>query len=350
MVGFVIFIASSASGQVVTGTVTEAGSGEPIPGVNVYLSGTTIGQATDRDGNYTITPSTAGRYDLVFSFVGYKKEIRRIDLTSSSSITIDVKMEQDVQQLEEVEVVSSNKKWKEQYEFFFDQFIGQTPFARQTTIDNRWILDFTERDNNLIAEAQKPIIVTNRALGYKIYIELVEFDWPKYRNQGGVYKIYQKYERLMPQSEQQLHHWKKNRIEAYLGSFHHFLKSLYEDKLNENDFSLDESYNIKPLSRGETNYQLLSRGTTADMRDNYKGFQLNQRLDVQFERLVRYQFNDDTYRLSIEKDAAVAPNFQSRTFFVDKNGALLDPISLVVFGSWGRARVANGLPSDYTFN
>jgi hypothetical protein len=281
--------------------------------------------------------------------VGFKKEVRRIELTPSSSLTVDAKLEKDVEELEEVKVVSTNEKWKRQYEFFFDQFIGQTSFAQQTTIENRWVRDFTERGNNLVAKAQRPIIITNRALGYKIYIELVQFDWPKYRNHGGLYKIYQKYERLMPESEQELHRWKKNRIEAYLGSFHHFLKSLYEDKLNENDFSVDGSYKISPLSRGETNYQLLNRGARTDMRDNFKGFKLIQKLDVEFYRSVTYEFNDDTHRLSIKKNAAIASNLQSHTFFVDKNGSLFDPISLTVFGSWANARVANSLPTDYSY-
>ena len=38
----------------VTGTVTDASKGEPIPGVAVVIKGTTIGTATDIDGTYSI--------------------------------------------------------------------------------------------------------------------------------------------------------------------------------------------------------------------------------------------------------------------------------------------------------
>lgn len=347
---FVAFFSGITSAQTIKGTVTEESSGKPLPGVNVYLSGTTFGHATDNNGNYILTPSAAGRYDLVFSFVGYKKEIRQLELRATSSITVDVEIEQNVEELEEIKVVSSNKEWREQYEFFFDQFIGRTSFARQTSIENRWELDFTESDNKLIASTLRPLTVTNRALGYKIYLELILFEWPKYRNEGGVYKVYDRYEELMPKSDEELHRWRENRIKAYMGSFQHFLKSLYEDKLNENHFSLDGSYKINPLTLGETKYKLLSMpGTTPGMRDRFKGFELTQRLDVEYDRLVTYRFKDESHRISITKQSGVAPNYQSRTFFVDEKGSLLDPLSLKVFGSWARDRVANSLPSNYSF-
>lgn len=347
---FVASFANTTSAQTIKGTVTKAGSGEPLPGVNVYLSGTTFGQATDQNGSYTISPSSAGRYDLVFSFVGYKKEIRRIELRSNSSMTIDVEMEEDIHELGEIKIVTSNKEWQRRYEFFFDQFIGKTPFARETTIENRWVLEFTEPDNNLVAKAHKPIIVINRALGYKIYIELIQFDWPNNNDRGGVYQTYNKYEQLVPESDQQLHRWQKNRIEAYLGSFSHFLKSLYDDNLKENNFSIDKSYRINRLEPGETRYKLLSRpGTSPETREHFKGFELAQQINVEFKKLVTYQFNDDNNRLSIRKNAGVAPNFKSRTFFVDERGMLLNPISLKVYGRWASDRMANSMPTNYSF-
>src|SRR5690606_21517017 len=51
----------------ITGTVTD-GNGMPLPGVNVYIKGTTTGVQTDFDGNYIID---AEQDDiLVFSYVG----------------------------------------------------------------------------------------------------------------------------------------------------------------------------------------------------------------------------------------------------------------------------------------
>jgi hypothetical protein len=59
--------------QQITGTVTDASSGEPLPGVNILIEGTTTGVITDTDGKYVIkTPSPNSV--LVFSYIGYNSE------------------------------------------------------------------------------------------------------------------------------------------------------------------------------------------------------------------------------------------------------------------------------------
>ena len=80
----------------VTGTVTEAETGNPLPGVNIVIQGTTRGTTTDMDGNYTIqAPEDA---NLVFSFVGY--QTKTIPLEGRSQI--DVALEMAATELEEV--------------------------------------------------------------------------------------------------------------------------------------------------------------------------------------------------------------------------------------------------------
>ncbi|HOZ15311.1 MAG TPA: mucoidy inhibitor MuiA family protein [Tenuifilaceae bacterium] len=57
--------------NIAKGTVISADDGLPLPGVAVMVKGTTIGAATDVNGNFTLTmPSNGGT--LVFSFIGYK--------------------------------------------------------------------------------------------------------------------------------------------------------------------------------------------------------------------------------------------------------------------------------------
>ncbi|MEJ2195734.1 MAG: TonB-dependent receptor [Ignavibacteriaceae bacterium] len=56
----------------IKGSVKDESSGEPLIRVNVIISGTTMGAATDLDGNYTIENVPAGTYTLVFSLIGYQ--------------------------------------------------------------------------------------------------------------------------------------------------------------------------------------------------------------------------------------------------------------------------------------
>ncbi len=84
----------------VTGMVTEASTGEPLPGVNVLVEGTTMGVITADDGKYSIDiPANATA--LVFSYIGYVTE--KVALVGQT--TIDIKLVQDIQNLEEIVVV-----------------------------------------------------------------------------------------------------------------------------------------------------------------------------------------------------------------------------------------------------
>ncbi|HEX3008032.1 MAG TPA: SusC/RagA family TonB-linked outer membrane protein, partial [Bacteroidales bacterium] len=84
----------------VTGTVTDAASSEPLPGVNIIVEGTTIGVVTDIDGKYSIeVPSTDKA--LIFSYVGYSSQTIAI----AGKTVVDVSLVPDVKALEEVVVV-----------------------------------------------------------------------------------------------------------------------------------------------------------------------------------------------------------------------------------------------------
>ena len=84
----------------VSGTVTSATDGAPLPGVNVVLLGTNTGTATDADGDYTLRlPSDDGV--LVFSFLGYEEQEVEIEGRSR----IDVGMESATKLLDDVVVI-----------------------------------------------------------------------------------------------------------------------------------------------------------------------------------------------------------------------------------------------------
>jgi hypothetical protein len=80
----------------VTGRVTDARDGTPLPGVSVLVSGTSIGTITSPDGTYRVTlPQNAST--LTFSFVGMETQV--IPITSNQ---IDVSLQSSMVDLEEV--------------------------------------------------------------------------------------------------------------------------------------------------------------------------------------------------------------------------------------------------------
>ena len=92
-----LLIGSISYGQSVKGVVTDTDGG--LPGVSVTIQGTTTGVQTDFDGNYSIKASQGDV--LVYSYLGYKTELR----TVGAETVINVTMTEDATQLEEVVVI-----------------------------------------------------------------------------------------------------------------------------------------------------------------------------------------------------------------------------------------------------
>ena len=79
-------IALAQSGKI-AGTVTDASTGESLPGVNVVIAGTTQGTVTNDEGYYAIINVRPGTYSVRASFVGFTPVLAEnvqvsIDLTT----------------------------------------------------------------------------------------------------------------------------------------------------------------------------------------------------------------------------------------------------------------------------
>ena len=100
-------ISTGYSQVAVTGTVTSSEDGEPLPGVNIVIKGTSTGTVTDFNGNYSIeTPPDAV---LRFTFLGYVPQ----EVNVNNRTRIDVIMESDVTQLQEIIVVGYGTQKRE---------------------------------------------------------------------------------------------------------------------------------------------------------------------------------------------------------------------------------------------
>jgi len=91
------------------GTITDAESGETIPGANVVLPATGDGVAADADGRYTLR-AEPGATVVQFSAVGYESAVREVTLTAAQPKTLDIALTPDVVALEQVEVAASRRQ------------------------------------------------------------------------------------------------------------------------------------------------------------------------------------------------------------------------------------------------
>ena len=90
----------------IKGKITDRKSKETIPGVNIILEDKT-GGSSDANGNYLISVSP-GKHQVSYSFIGYRNELRSIEVHSGETISINVEINEEVEVISEI-VVSAGK-------------------------------------------------------------------------------------------------------------------------------------------------------------------------------------------------------------------------------------------------
>ncbi|MCB0789175.1 MAG: TonB-dependent receptor, partial [Flavobacteriales bacterium] len=102
-----------AQTQVVKGTVKDADSGLPLPGVNIVLTGSDpfLGTTTDLDGLFRLEGVPVGRQQFAVSFIGYEPlTIPNVLVTAGKEVVLDIALESSVEQLKEFEVTNTTSK------------------------------------------------------------------------------------------------------------------------------------------------------------------------------------------------------------------------------------------------
>ena len=92
--------ASSFQQIKITGTITDASTGEMMAGVNIQVKGTTLGTISDADGKYILNVTDANA-SLIISFIGYVMQ----EIPISGREVVDIKMVPEVTAIDEVVVV-----------------------------------------------------------------------------------------------------------------------------------------------------------------------------------------------------------------------------------------------------
>ena len=94
---------SQSKGRI-TGRITDAGTGDFLPGANVMIQGTSFGSATDRQGNYRIESVPAGSYTLLVSYIGYEDFTTEVTVTAGTKTKQDAALKVSYVEMEEVVV------------------------------------------------------------------------------------------------------------------------------------------------------------------------------------------------------------------------------------------------------
>ncbi len=327
----------------VSGVVVDEKTQQPMSGASVFCQNTTIGTLTNSNGEFSITVPSGG-YDIVVSYTGYETQSQRINRQTENIETMKFVLKEKDKSLEEVSVVATTevRNGLEKYgDFFREQFIGLTENSALCQIENPAALRFffSRKKNRLKIIASEDLIITNKALGYRIRYQLDSFihDYGSTVTQFTGYPLFEE----LQGSDAEKESWKLKREEAYLGSLTHFLKSYYEKTLRGEGYMIqftDKTGKLRPLNDP---YEFTT------MEDEELELRPPGKLRVAYMNELPETAYLTKNKLSPSNTIQISELEFRENIMVEKNGYFYDQRDLLTIGYWGWEKLADFMPYDY---
>lgn len=331
---------------VLTGTVTDTTSQRALRDAHVFIASSLIGTATDSKGKFILKDVPAGAHRIVVTMLGYEPASVDTLLRAGKEYEFDLTLNPTTVELEEV-VVNARlaRRWQRRLSKFIRLFLGETNNSALTTIVNPEVLSFTSRLGKLSATASEPLIIENRALGYRLQYYLKEFF---YYGSTIKYDGEPSFTELVPTDSIEWQHWLMNREAAFNGSQRHFLLSLMAGQTNEEGFEIHRRSSLESNRARFTVEpdQLLEPGPTP----------LEQLLTFHGLLEITYvnESEDDSFQEWQRQPTWTRPapqrsfmELNSGPTLIDETGEVIDPYGVVVYGYYAFERIADKVPKEY---
>lgn len=233
-----------------TGIVVDVETGEPMTGVSVFVNNSTYGVSTNQQGRFSLARLPKGRHEIVVSLLGYQTMTFVVEVGERPLAPRRIMMDIKSQVLKEVDISPySRSLWEQWGQIFLNAFIGTSSFSRQCKLLNHKDLRFSyDKQNRVLSvSALEPLIIENKALGYRLSYLLEEF-FIDYKSGIQFYMGYPKFEELKG-SQRVMRRYAQNRQKAYSGSMLHFLRAVYQGNVAENGFEVYPMQRIPNLEK-----------------------------------------------------------------------------------------------------
>jgi len=316
---------SAIYSQIIKGTVFEKNTNSPIQHAIVYFNGTSVGTYTDQNGFFELDISKNISMPLTISALGYYS----VTLTSFlTDYPLVIYLTLKVFELKEVTISAKADEnlRKENLKAFKEIFLGTTDNASNCEIINESdILIFHENDT-LKAYTLKPILINNKALGYKISYYLDKFEFIEksgnYLFTGNIIfnedlKYYDRRKKIID----------VRRLHAYLGSRMHFFRALWGNNLKSEGFSIETQTKVNPKYD-----DIVIQKYNPLNNDSIKYLKYQKQLGISYFRQFPTSFI----------------KFKEDSVYFDKNG-YFDGLGITWEGEMEVQRVADMLPYDYLY-
>ncbi|XWW47658.1 carboxypeptidase-like regulatory domain-containing protein [Fibrella sp. USSR17] len=347
------------------GKVVNAVDEQPVPFCSVFLANTTKGTTADENGNFVLANLPAGRFDLVVSSVGF--ETLASPLNTNQPAQLLVRIMPSANQLAEVQVrASRDPEWLEQLDVFLKNFIGTSKNAQECRIVNQNVLWFDDNRTTLrlTGGAREPLVIENKALGYRIRYVLDQFLFD-YGHKSVSYLGYPVYELMKPRNRRESLRWEQARKAAYLGSSMHFMRTLHAKKTAEEGFEIrrmverTDSTKVGGQWRVKQARYLVKDALPATFILNDDA-STDSTTALAFENLIQVTYTGEKeapeyvrYSNPFSSNPG-APGPQTSIIHmleplvtIERNGNFYNPLGVVFEGYWGWEKMAELLPLTY---
>lgn len=373
-----------AQNGMIRGKVTSADLQVPLVEASVFLTNSTYGTATAKDGSFILPNVKPGQYELVVSYVGYESYRQTIMVTPQQPIDLTIQMHLKSYGLGEVAVVS-HKFSKENFAMFVKYFLGTGQNARQCKIANPKAVDlyYNANDKTLTGHSDDFILIENKALGYRLKYLLNSFKYDGI-NEIISYGGQPLYEDLKG-SKSQLARWHKKREEAYYGSSMHFYRSLMHNELASQGFIVHHLVRtpnperppqyliIKKIDKFEAEHNIDSANHWKQLYNLRKYIETMGNLSLMPQDIMQRTERPDVFAITfpnclyviytkkhddMTEDRIYRPldmenymvsiiTLYSKYAFFDLNGIIISDKSTLYEGAWARNKIPEMLPVDY---
>ena len=103
---------SLKSSPSISGFVRDISNGEPISYANVFISNSTNGSTTNRDGYFAISDLQVGKYELNVTMIGFASYKDSVELLTNESVRLDIVLRSQVLESSEILVTAERQKFQ----------------------------------------------------------------------------------------------------------------------------------------------------------------------------------------------------------------------------------------------
>jgi hypothetical protein len=272
------------SGLVLKGRVLDEHK-EAMPGATVFLGGTKHVVSSDTGGHFILTNLRTGDYKIIVKVVGYKPLVKDVQIRQQEQQLV-LQLLPDAKYLKSV-TVKPDRSWLEKVETFRTQFLGESENAGKCKLVNPGVLSFSydRATGDLNVDADDLLVITNPQLGYRLKYALTHFVYNEKKG-SVVYEGYPSFEELHASKEEEAE-WKANRRKAYLGSIHHFMRSIYNQNCKAEGFMVYKIKNRDPFGAVGT--------TKVGVKIDYNPVSFDSLLTVVDDHHKKLEFSDALY-------------------------------------------------------